>query len=179
MEQQSYQDGLHEPVRHLDDTVNRNILTSEFERTPYREELIALGLALRPTHLVTLNLHRPASLDVAARNLKRWRVELLRRLFGQTFYRKPADQLFQYLGFAEHSLAGDPHFHLVCRVPSAVTSKFDRIAAMRWKAIVPTGTSDIRLIDDDVNSPLHILIYVTKRLDLRSPVPFVDSRLYL
>src|ERR1035437_9205449 len=117
-----------------------NTPTAEYERQPYRAGLIAVGLALQPTHWVTLNLHRPASLYVAARNLKRWRVELLRRLFCRKFYLKPEDQLVQYLGFPEHSLAGDLHLHLVCRVPPAVTEKFCRIAAARWSAIVPTGT---------------------------------------
>jgi hypothetical protein len=137
-----------------------------------------MACAVSPTHWVTLNLHRSCPLDVAEKKLDRWRIEVQRRLFGQKFFLKPDYELISYVGFPEFTAAGHPHFHLCLRSPLAVTRKFCRIAAVRWKRIVPTGTSYIQLVDDDEHSPLRMSIYATKDLDPRSPVPFVHSRIH-
>ena len=143
----------------------------------YRDHLIELGINLNPTHWVTLNLHRDSSLENALRHLKRWRVEILRRLFGQRFFKLSESELIEFVGCPEHSLAGHPHFHFVCRVPAAVASKFKRIAADRWKAIVPSGSSDIQLIDEQPDSVRRLMSYATKRIDANSALPFVHSHL--
>lgn len=143
----------------------------------YRDQLIALGIGLKPTHWVTLNTHRDGTLDDAARYLKRWRVEILRRLCGRRFFALPEAELIHFVGCPERSLAGHPHFHLVCRVPVAVTDKFQPIAESRWKAIVPSGTSYIEVIRPNPGSLETLMSYTTKRLDPDSPLPFVHSRL--
>lgn len=143
----------------------------------YRDNLIALAISIKPTHWVTLNLHRDSTLENAARYLKRWRVEILRRLCGRRFYELPESELIEFVGCPERSLAGHPHFHLVCRVPAVLSDKFERLAAERWKAIVPSGTSHIELIDERPGSAHRIMSYATKHLDANSALPFVHSRL--
>jgi hypothetical protein len=49
---------------------------------------------------------------------------------------------------------------------------------VRWKRIVPSGTSDIQPVDDDQYSPLRMAIYATKKLNSSSPLPFVHSRIH-
>ncbi len=144
---------------------------------PYRDQLIALGISLNPTHWVTLNLHRDATLEYAGRALKRWRVEILRRLVGRNFHKFPTTDLIEFMGCPEFSLAGHPHFHLVCRVPEQVVPDFERIATARWKYIVPSGTCHIALIEQQPNSVETIMNYATKNLDKTSSLPFVHSRL--
>ena len=144
----------------------------------YRNQLIELGISLKPTHWVTLNLHRDSTLDHAARLLKRWRVEVLRRLHGRRFFELPESDLMQFIGCPERTLAGHPHFHLACRVPTGSADKFERIASERWKAIVPSGTSHIELINEHPNSARNVMSYATKHMDAKSPLPFVHSRLF-
>lgn len=144
----------------------------------YRDELIELGVNLQPTHWVTLNLHRDATLEHATRCLKRWRVEILRRLCGRRFFYLPDEELIEFIGCPEFSLAGHPHFHLVCRVPATLSAKFESVAADRWKAIVPSATSHTEQIDRQPGSARRVMGYATKHLDASSPVPFVHSRLF-
>ena len=153
------------------DTINPEI-------TLYRDQLMELGISLKPTHWVTLNLHRDSTLENAARHLKRWRVEILRRLFGRRFFERAESELLQFVGCPERSLAGHPHFHLVCRVPAEYAAKFVRIAEDRWKAIVPSGTSHIVEIDQQPGSPDRLMFYATKDLNPNSSVPFVHSSLF-
>lgn len=153
------------------DTINQSA-------NQYRNQLVALGISIQPTHWVTLNLHRDATLEHAARYLKRWRVEILRRLCGRRFYELPESELIEFVGCPERSLAGHPHFHLVCRVPVASSAKFERIATDRWKAIVPSGTSYIELINKQPGSVHRVMSYATKHIDVNSALPFVHSRLF-
>lgn len=151
--------------------------TINLTTNPYRDELIALGASINPTHWVTLNLHRDATLEHAARCLKRWRVEVLRRLFGRRFFDLPEADLIEFVGCPEYTLAGHPHFHLVCRVPAPVAAQFMQLAAARWKAIVLSGTSHIELINPQPDSVRRVMSYATKYLNTTSAVPFVHSRL--
>lgn len=142
----------------------------------YRKEVIAMGIDLKPTHWVTLNLHRDTTLENAIRNLKRWRVEILRRLFGRRFFERPENELIEFVGCLERQI-GHFHFHLVCRVPEEIAPDFQRIASMRWKAIVPSGTSEIATVGSDPADIDRLMNYTTKRLDARSSVPFIHSHL--
>ncbi|MGB4913693.1 MAG: hypothetical protein WBO95_16500 [Candidatus Dechloromonas phosphoritropha] len=144
----------------------------------YRHALLAQARTKHYSHWTTLNTHRDCSMDTAVRYLNRWRVEVLRRLHGQKFYRLPAEQLTQYFGCPEFTLSGQPHFHLACAVPESLAAKFERIAADRWLAIVPSGTHHIRRIGPTDQDQENILTYATKRLNPNAAVPFVDSRLY-
>ena len=140
----------------------------------YRKEVIALGVDLKPTHWVTLNLHRDSTPENAVRNLKRWRVEILRRLCGRRFFERPEVELIEFVGCLERQI-GHFHFHLVCRVPEEVSLDFQRIASTRWKAIVSTGSSHIEPITAGTLD--RLMSYTTKYLDACSSVPFIHSRL--
>ena len=142
----------------------------------YRKEVIALAIDLKPTHWVTLNLHRDSTPENAVRNLKRWRVEILRRLFGRRFFERPEIELIEFVGCLERQI-GHFHFHLVCRVPEEIALDFQRIASMRWKSIVPTGTSEIVAVSSDPANVERLMSYTTKYLDARSSVPFIHSHL--
>ena len=152
------------------------ITINHIEQT-YRNSLIELGISLKPTHWVTLNLHRDSTLDNATLYLKRWRVEILRRLFGRRFFKLDESELIEFIGCPERSLAGHPHFHLACRVPESASADFNRIATDRWKAIVPSGTSHIALIGRQPGDVHRIMSYATKRIDENSTQPFIHSNL--
>src|SRR5436305_85686 len=115
-------------------------------RQAYRQAVFDFGFSKPATHWVTLNTYRDVALETASRYLRRWRVEVLRRLHGQRFYQLPEDQLVYFFGCPEFTKAGHPHFHLACRVPEFLFEKFVRIASSRWKSIVPSGDAYIELI---------------------------------
>lgn len=143
----------------------------------YRKELIEMAISIKPTHSVTLNLHRDSTLEHAVRHLKRWRVEIMRRMHGRRFYELRQSDMMEFVGCPERSLAGHPHFHLLCRVPLASFAKFECIAAERWKAIIPSGTSHIEAINVQPENIHRVMNYATKHLDANSAVPFVHSSL--
>jgi len=140
--------------------------------------LIDFGLSRDRTHWVTLNSHRDLSNDEAMKRLKRWRVEMLRRLHGQRFYRLPDADQFAFFGSIEYSQAGHPHFHLACAVPPDLTARFLQHAEARWLAIVASGTCHIETVSAEPDSPRRILGYAFKHFDSRSDLSFVDSRLF-
>ena len=155
-----------------------NTYTPPSLRQRTRQAIIDFALARPRSHWVTLNCHRDLSDDTANRCLKRWRIELMRRLHGQRFYLLPEIVRFEFAGAREFTQAREPHFHLVCSVPEPLTERFERVAPERWKAIVPSGTCHIERIDDDPDSPRRILGYTFKRFDLGSELAYVDSRLF-
>lgn len=150
----------------------------ETQRQRTREALLEFGLSRDRTHWVTLNCHRVTTIETALQRLKRWRVEMLRRLHGRYFYRLPHGDRFEFFGSYELTKAGEPHFHLVCSVPLPRTERFERVAVDRWKAIVPSGTCHIVPVDALPDSPRRILGYALKFLDPNADLSFVDSRLF-
>ena len=148
------------------------------DRHQIREALIEFASRRHRTHWVTLNTHRDLSMTTAHQRLKRWRVEMLRRLHGQHFFRIPESERFEYVGVPHLTAAGEPHFHLACAVPPAVAEKFMRYAEARWKAIVPSGTCHIEQIDDKPASQRHVVAYALRVFNPRYELSFVDSRIY-
>ena len=146
-------------------------------RQRIREAIIVFGLTRPVTHWLTLNCHRRLSVDAAFRRLKRWRVEMLRRLHGRQFYVCPEDQCFNFFGGVHLAAYDEPHFHLACFVPAAVLDKFKYYGPTRWKSIVPSGTFHLEEIDDSPVSPRQLLGYALKPLNVNSQLSFVDSRL--
>ncbi len=147
-------------------------------RHQYRNALLAQVRTQHYSHLTTLNTHRGCSIETALGYLKRWRIEMLRRLHGQKFYLLPAEQLTQYFGCPEMTREGHPHFHLLCLIPEGLVAKFERVSAERWKAIVPSGTHHIVRIGPTEEDQVKVLDYTTKNVDPNAAFPFVDSRLY-
>lgn len=135
-----------------------------------------MAISVCPTHLVTLNTHREASLERAVGLLKRWRVETLRRLCGRRFFERQNSEVFEFIAFPELDTSRHPHFHLLVRVPLDLRSNFQDVFAERWKAIAPSGTSDIRLIELTGESLMRLINYVMKDVKQNSEHPFIDGR---
>jgi hypothetical protein len=143
----------------------------------YRRAVFDFGFNKSATHWVTLNTYRDVTLETASRYLRRWRVEVLRRLHGQRFYLLPEDQVMSFFGCPELTQAGHPHFHLACRVPVPLFERFAQVAVARWQAIVPSGDAHIELIDPTEQDQRDVLGYALKWLDPDSSLPFIDSRM--
>lgn len=54
-------------------------------RQVYRDAMHGFALRQPATRWVTLNTYRDVTLDTASRYLRRWRVEVFRRLHGKRF----------------------------------------------------------------------------------------------
>lgn len=141
----------------------------------YRAGFMQLAQRSTFTHWLTLNTHRDCSLATASQHLKRWRVEMLRRLHGQRFFKTPPDQLTWYLGCPELSGAGHPHFHLALSVPEPVKPDFEAKFDVRWKYIVRSGTTHLVPIGPTLDDQRVVLGYASKWLDPGADLPFVHS----
>ena len=148
------------------------------DRHQIREALIEFASRRKRTHWVTLNIHRDLSMTTAYQRLKRWRVEMLRRLHGRHFYRIPESELFAYFGAPHLTDYGQPHFHLACSVPPDVTEKFMRHAEARWIAIVPSGSCYIAPINDKPDSLRRVVAYALRVFNPRYELAYVDSRIH-
>lgn len=130
--------------------------------TSLRQGLIDFAKQIKPTHDLTLNFHADYQPEVAVSRLAGWYRQMMERLFGRRYYQRPHEQLVEFVAFPEFTLAGHPHFHCAARIPSSHLNYFQRIAAIRWKAFVPTSSLYLQAIkqtEDDYNC---ILSYVTK-----------------
>jgi hypothetical protein len=145
-------------------------------KASYRAGFMQLAQQSTFTHWLTLNTHRDCSLATADKHLKRWRVEMLRRLHGQRFYESAPDQLTWYLGCPELSGAGHPHFHLALVIPESARPSFEAKFDYRWKHIVRSGTSHLVPIGPTLDDQRVVLGYASKWLDPGSDLPFVHSR---
>ena len=146
------------------------------DKARYRAGFMQLAQQSRFTHWLTLNTHRDCSLATAFKHLKRWRVELFRRLHGQRFYEAAPGELTWYLGCPELSGVGHPHFHLAVVVPELVTLKFEQIVACRWETIVASGTTYLAPIGPTADDQRIVLGYASKWLDPLAHSPFVHSK---
>lgn len=148
-------------------------------KSNFKDALIEFASRRTRTHWLTLNCNYFLSNKEALKRLKRWRVEMLRRLHGKHFYRLPENELFQFFGTIEQTLGGKPHFHFACAVPIHLTERFLRHAEQRWLASTPSGSCHIVPIDDKPDSVTNVLGYALKDINPSSAVPFIDSRLFL
>lgn len=146
------------------------------DKARYRTGFMLLAQQSKFTHWLTLNTHRDCSLATADKHLKRWRVELFRRLHGQRFHETAPDQRTLYLGCPELSGAGHPHFHLAVAVPELVKLKFEQIVDRRWKYIVSSGTTHLVPIGPTADDQRAVLSYASKWLDPNAALPFVHSK---
>lgn len=154
-----------------------NTIIPYTERQRIRDAIVTFALQRKPTHWLTLNTHRAVSVETAKQRLKRWRVEVLRRLHGHRFYRLPEADRFEFIGAHHLTQAGEPHFHLACTVPEHVVDKFCRLAPLRWLAIVRSGTFHLDAMDDLPDSPRRMLGYALREFDARAADCFIDGRL--
>jgi hypothetical protein len=145
------------------------------DKARYRAAFMQFARQGKFTHWLTLNTHRQCSLATASKHLRRWRVEMFRRLHGQHFHKSAPDQVTWYLGCPELSGAGHPHFHLAVAVPELVTVRFEAKFDYRWKLIVPSGTCHLVPIGPTPDDQRAVLGYAAKWLDPRADLPFVHS----
>lgn len=145
------------------------------DKARYRAAFMQLAQRSTFTHWLTLNTHRDCTVATAAKHLKRWRVEMFRRLHGQRFYETAPDELTWYMGCPELSDAGHPHFHLALVIPKTVTPKFEAKFESRWKYIVRSGTSHLVPIGSTLDDQRVVLGYASKWLDPSADLPFVHS----
>jgi len=168
----------HELPAKPDECTHEPASADSAKRRAYRDALFEFALSEPASHWVTLNFYREATPDAVSRCLRRWRVEVFRRLHGQRFHDLPQGELTYFFGCPELKPAGSPHVHLVCRVPEPLHAKFIRVATARWKAIVPSGDVYIVPIGPTEADQRRVLGYALKWLDPSSALPFVDSRMY-
>lgn len=142
----------------------------------YRQGFYRLAKRIHFTHWLTLNTHDECTMATALKHLKRWRVEVFRRVHGQRFYLNPVDSMTTYIGCPEYSAAGHPHFHLGVGVPAGFAEKFERHACTRWNAMLPKATSDLASVGPSTADQGKVLSYTTKWLNPMSPLPFVHSQ---
>lgn len=145
-------------------------------KTALSSGLLQLAEQIPFTYFLTLNTHRDGPMDAALKQLKRWRVEVLRLLHGRKFHTLPFDRRLTYVGCPELSAAGHPHFHLLVYVPPSARRSIEDVAHKRWTSIVPSGTTHLSTIGPTPRDRRHVMGYAAKRLNPDLPVPFVDSR---
>lgn len=177
-----------QPIKHQMQDIpiltHPNIKPGIHEGTPsrsaakYRAALLQMAAGRRFTHWVTLTTHDDYTLTRANERLRRWRVEVFRRLHGRRFFDLPEDQRVYYIGCPELGMSGRPHFHLACWVPDELHAQFVDVGRQRWQAIVPTGRFHQEPFGDGPNAVRYRLGYAGKQLHARSDLPFVDSRIY-
>lgn len=141
----------------------------------YRQELLSLLADHRLTHWVTLNTNADCSTQLAIRLLRRWRVEVLRRLHGYRFFQVPCEARMRYVGTMEQTQAGYPHFHLLVQVPVDRTDRFLRVAPERWSRISSRASSWIVPIEEQPDAVSRLVGYATKNLSLSAQYPFFHS----
>jgi hypothetical protein len=129
---------------------------------PLRHGLIEFARQINPTHDLTLNFHKYYRPEIAVALLTKWYRHILQRLFGRQCYQLPREQLIEFVAFPEFSLAGYPHYHCPIRIPASHLSYFQRIAADRWKAIVPTSSLYLQPIGQTERDQAALFDYVTK-----------------
>ncbi len=144
----------------------------------YRAALLQMAAGRRFTHWVTLTTHDEYTLARANDRLRRWRVEVFRRLHGRRFFDLPEDQRVYYIGCPELGLSGHPHFHLACWVPDKLHDLFVEVGCQRWESIVPTGRFHQVPFGEGPNAVRYRLGYAGKELHAGSDLQFVDSRIY-
>jgi hypothetical protein len=95
---------------------------------------------------VTLTTNREMSTETAEKHLRILDAAWNRKLFGKKFFRLPEDRRLFYVALPEHK--SNLHYHLLVRVPVAVRNSFRAIIPALWKRQVPSGTVDVREIDN-------------------------------
>ena len=138
--------------------------------TPTRLALIEFARQVNPTHDLTLNFHDFYRPEVAEDCLTKWYRQVLQRLFGRRCFQLPRDQLIEFVAFPEFSTAGHPHFHCAARIPASHLSYFERIAADRWKAIVPTSSLYLQPIRQTEQEHADYFDYITKSSSARDVI---------
>lgn len=90
------------------------------------------------SHQITLAFHKHYNLVTATARVTKWYHIVMRQLFGHNWVALPRHQRIEFLLLPE--LAEHIHFHGVIRIPDSHLAYFTKIAAAKWKCLVPTST---------------------------------------
>lgn len=112
---------------------------------PHRSELARRRDAVKKmlaefnaSHQITLTFNKHYNLSTATARVTKWYHIVMRQLFGRNWATLPQHQRIEFLMLPE--LAEHIHFHGVIRIPDSHLEYFTKIAAAKWKCLVPTST---------------------------------------
>ncbi|MFM0567053.1 hypothetical protein PQQ88_01735 [Paraburkholderia caledonica] len=103
------------------------------------------------THFVTLNFHATYTERAAIDRLRKWNLNVRSRLFrSRDFENCPRDELFRFVAYPEYApTSGHFHYHALAYVTGQRRDWFEKCAASLWKAIIPSGTCDVRALETE------------------------------
>jgi hypothetical protein len=148
--------------------LDRYVLTqSSFTRpkdnvSDLRRAYIDLAKMIKPTHYLTFNFYRDCSMERAQKMMDLWNYQIHQRLFRSHPSKTPDDKALVMLGYPEYTGRGHIHYHCVARVNPERETWFDKIAAKRWKKIVPTGELHIQPMRETETDLEDATAYMTK-----------------
>lgn len=131
-------------------------------KSPLRQALIDYAHQVNGKHHLTLNFHAHYRPDHATECLRRWYSIVMRRLFGRSWNELPKESVIEFVMFPEYSLATPIHFHGPIRIPESHLEYFMKIATLRWKTIVPTGSLHFTPIGQTQQDYDKLFDYITK-----------------
>jgi len=129
--------------------------------TPMRSALKQMLRDFDAKHQFTLAFHDRYSLDSATAKIATWYRHMMRRLFGRGWFKLSQSQGIEFFLLPEAGPA-HLHFHGPIRIPPTHLLYFERIAALQWKHLVPTGTFDFGPIEPTPEDHERYYTYVTK-----------------
>lgn len=129
---------------------------------PLRTALVEFAHQIGATHHLTLNTHADYRLETAIARLGNWYRHLSQRLFGRRWLSLPKQQVIEFIAFPEYTASGHPHFHCATRIPASHLDYFEKVAADRWSAVVPTSSLHLRPIVQTDKDYEDLFRYVTK-----------------
>lgn len=148
--------------------LDRSVLTqSTFTRpkdniSELRRAYINLPKMIEPTHYLTFNFYNNYSMDRAQEMMDLWNYHMHLRLFRTHPSKTPDDKALVMVGYPEYTGRGHIHYHNVARVSLDREGWFLKIAAQRWKKIVPTGELHIQPIRETEADLEDATVYMTK-----------------
>jgi hypothetical protein len=103
------------------------------------------------THFLTLNFHAAYTERAATDRLRKWNLNVRSRLFrSKDFENRPREDLFSFIAYPEYAAAsGHLHYHALAYVTEERRDWFAKCAASLWKAIIPSGTCDVRVLETE------------------------------
>ena len=112
---------------------------------------------------LTFNFNRNTTLETAKKKLRFWTFDVLRRLYGRSYYRRnPIDTIY-YVAFPEYGADGNNlHLHAPCRVDVTKAIEFRHIAEALWKKIIPSGSLYVQKIGETADDLKRVISYDLK-----------------
>ena len=108
------------------------------EQTRLRTTLMQMLAEFNASHQITLTFNKHYNLQRATARVTKWYHIVMRQLYGRNWSALPPNQRIEFLLLPE--MAKHLHFHGVIRIPESHVTYFTKIAAAKWKFIVPTST---------------------------------------